>query len=137
MFFILNHSYPCLVYFHVFLMFFYAIFEVEFSLTVIFCITKKNLRHHHSSFEWQLYDVFVKFCFQGNNKHDQEAMDATFYLSNIVPQDLDNNAGFWYRIEAYCRGLTKRYSDVYVISGPLHLPREEDGKKIVRYEVKM
>ena len=62
-------------------------------------------------------------------------MDATFFLSNIVPQDLDNNANYWYRLEAYCRGLTKRYSSVYIVSGPLYLPKQEDGKKIVKYEV--
>lgn len=71
----------------------------------------------------------------GNNKHDQDAMNETFYLSNIVPQDLDNNANFWYRLEAYCRSLAKRYSDVYIVSGPLYLPKQEDGKKIVKYEV--
>ncbi|KAL9953422.1 hypothetical protein ACROYT_G040842 [Oculina patagonica] len=70
-----------------------------------------------------------------NNKHNQDAMNETFYLSNIVPQDLDNNSNFWYRLEAYCRSLTKRYSDVYIVSGPLYLPREEDGKKIVKYQV--
>ena len=62
-------------------------------------------------------------------------MDATFLLSNIVPQDLHNNANFWYRLEAYCRSLTKRYSSVYIVSGPLYLPEDHDGKKIVSYEV--
>ena len=71
----------------------------------------------------------------GNNKYDQGAMDATFFLSNIVPQDLDNNCNFWYRLEAYCRSLTKRYSNVYIVSGPLYLPKEEDGKNVVKYEV--
>lgn len=70
-----------------------------------------------------------------NSKYNQDAMDATFLLSNIVPQDLDNNAIFWYRLEAYCRSLTKRYSNVYIVSGPLYLPKEQDGKKIVTYEV--
>lgn len=62
-------------------------------------------------------------------------MNETFFLSNVVPQDLDNNSNFWYRVEAYCRSLAKRYSDVYTVSGPLYLPKEEDGKKIVKYEV--
>ena len=63
-------------------------------------------------------------------------MNQTFLLSNIVPQNLDNNANYWYRLEAYCRSLTKRYSDVYIVSGPLYLPIEQDGKKMVQYEVK-
>lgn len=29
-------------------------------------------------------------------KHSQEAMDDTFYLTNIVPQDLANNSGYNY-----------------------------------------
>lgn len=33
----------------------------------------------------------------GNNKHDQTAMDETFYLTNILPQDIENNSGFWNR----------------------------------------
>ncbi|XP_013380076.1 nuclease EXOG, mitochondrial [Lingula anatina] len=72
----------------------------------------------------------------GDNKYDQEAMDDTFYLTNIVPQDMENNAGFWNRFEMFCRDLTKQFTDVRVISGPLALPNlEEDGKKYVKYEV--
>ena len=29
----------------------------------------------------------------GNYKHCQKSMDDTFYLTNIVPQDFDNNSG--------------------------------------------
>ena len=28
-----------------------------------------------------------------NHAHDQQEMDETFYLSNIVPQEKTNNAG--------------------------------------------
>ena len=55
-------------------------------------------------------------------------MDDTFLLSNIVPQDLDNNGDFWNRTEMYCRDLTKKFSDVRVISGPLWLPLDDDDK---------
>jgi len=61
----------------------------------------------------------------GNNKHSQTAMNQTFYLSNIVPQDLDNNGNYWNRLEIYCRELTNQFSDVYIISGPLWLPEQE------------
>lgn len=63
-------------------------------------------------------------------------MQDSFYLSNIVPQNYENNAGFWNRLEMYCRDLTKKYSNVYIISGPVMIPEEqEDGKKFVRYQV--
>ena len=42
------------------------------------------------------------------NQHCQKSMDDTFLLSNIVPQDLDNNSDFWNRLEIYCRDLTKK-----------------------------
>ncbi|XP_014666655.1 PREDICTED: nuclease EXOG, mitochondrial-like [Priapulus caudatus] len=70
-----------------------------------------------------------------DNKHDQIAMEETFYLTNILPQDMDNNSGFWNRLELYCRDLTKRFTDVRIISGPLWLPREQNGKNMVTYQV--
>lgn len=72
----------------------------------------------------------------GDNKVNQEAMQDSFYLSNIVPQNYENNAGFWNRLEMYCRDLAKKYSNVYVISGPIMVPEtQEDGKKFVKYQV--
>ncbi|XP_072879456.1 nuclease EXOG, mitochondrial isoform X2 [Chlorocebus sabaeus] len=72
----------------------------------------------------------------GNNKFSSKAMAETFYLSNSVPQDFDNNSGYWNRIEMYCRELTERFEDVWVISGPLTLPQtRSDGKKVVSYQV--
>ncbi|KAH0627615.1 hypothetical protein JD844_003572 [Phrynosoma platyrhinos] len=72
----------------------------------------------------------------GDNKYSPKAMAETFYLSNIVPQNYENNAGFWNRIEMYCRELTERFEDVWIVSGPLTLPQvEDDGKKRVTYQV--
>jgi len=72
----------------------------------------------------------------GDIKNDQTSMAETFYLTNIVPQDFENNAGFWYRLESYCRTLTKRYENVYVVSGPLFLSEDDDlNKKYVKYQV--
>lgn len=72
-----------------------------------------------------------------NNKCDQKSMDDSFYLSNIVPQDFENNGGFWNRLEIFCKNLVERYDDVYVYSGPLYLPYtdEDTKKKYVKYEV--
>ncbi|KAK7816744.1 hypothetical protein U0070_009269 [Myodes glareolus] len=71
----------------------------------------------------------------GNNKFSSKAMAETFYLSNIVPQDFDNNSGYWNRIEMYCRELTERFEDVWIVSGPLTLPHTSDGKKTVSYQL--
>ncbi|KAL1006417.1 hypothetical protein UPYG_G00072110 [Umbra pygmaea] len=72
----------------------------------------------------------------GDNKSSQQSMAETFYLSNIVPQNYENNAGYWNRLEMYCRDLAKRFDDVWVISGPLALPEYGvDGKKTVCYKL--
>ncbi|XP_078616416.1 nuclease EXOG, mitochondrial-like isoform X2 [Branchiostoma floridae x Branchiostoma japonicum] len=71
----------------------------------------------------------------GDNKFSQEAMDDTFFFSNIVPHDIDNNSGFWNRLEMYCRDLTSRFEDVYVLTGPLYLPTQEGQQKVVKYPV--
>ncbi|XP_004377375.1 nuclease EXOG, mitochondrial isoform X2 [Trichechus manatus latirostris] len=72
----------------------------------------------------------------GDNKFSTKAMAETFYLSNIVPQNFDNNSGYWNRIEMYCRELTERFEDVWIVSGPLTLPQTgSDGKRTVSYQV--
>ncbi|XP_071961428.1 nuclease EXOG, mitochondrial-like [Antedon mediterranea] len=71
-----------------------------------------------------------------DSKYSQIAMDETFLLSNIVPQDINNNQHFWNRFEIYCRSLTQTFHDVRVISGPLFIPTvEENGKLFIKYEV--
>lgn len=65
-------------------------------------------------------------------------MEETFYLTNIVPQDIDNNSGFWNRFEIYCRDLTNRFELVQVVTGPLYQANKGDGNKsYVQYEVDM
>ena len=43
----------------------------------------------------------------GNNKHCQDSMNQTFYYTNVVPQDLDNNGNYWNRLEIWCRNLVR------------------------------
>ncbi|XP_075938676.1 endonuclease G, mitochondrial isoform X2 [Anarhichas minor] len=71
-----------------------------------------------------------------NHKWSQKAMEDTFYLSNVAPQNPHLNQKTWNNLEKLCRSLTKRYLNVYVCTGPLYLPRQEaDGKLYVRYQV--
>ncbi|KAK6588803.1 endonuclease G-like 1 [Cryptosporidium xiaoi] len=66
----------------------------------------------------------------GQHKDTPKAQSDTFYLSgNILPQELSNNGGDWYRLELLSRKLTDYYEDVYIVSGPLFMPnnmRSED-----------
>ncbi|XP_056585535.1 endonuclease G, mitochondrial [Triplophysa dalaica] len=71
-----------------------------------------------------------------NHKWNQKAMDDTFYLSNVSPQNPHLNQNAWNNLEKYCRSLTKHYQNVFVCTGPLYLPRHEpDGKMYVKYQV--
>ncbi|XP_005992152.1 endonuclease G, mitochondrial [Latimeria chalumnae] len=71
-----------------------------------------------------------------NHKWSQKAMDDTFYLTNIAPQNPHLNQNAWNNLEKYCRSLTKYNKNVYVCTGPLYLPRLElDGKMYVKYQV--
>lgn len=74
----------------------------------------------------------------GDIKISQEAMDETFTLSNISPQVGNGfNRHYWARLEKFSRDLLEHYDDVYICSGPLYLPKqdEEDGHYYVRYRV--
>lgn len=71
-----------------------------------------------------------------NHKWSQQAMDETFILSNVYPQNPNLNQYAWNNLEQYCRSLTKSNRNVYVCSGPLFLPKmEADGKMYVKYQV--
>ena len=70
-------------------------------------------------------------------KFSQEAMDGTFYLTNIAPQIGDKfNRDYWAHFEDFCRRVTRSYRNVRIITGPLYLPHlDPDGKWRVSYEV--
>uniref|UniRef100_UPI00358E7E1E nuclease EXOG, mitochondrial-like isoform X1 n=1 Tax=Myxine glutinosa TaxID=7769 RepID=UPI00358E7E1E len=69
-----------------------------------------------------------------DNKGSQQAMDETFLYSNIVPQYKTNAEGIWRSLEDYCRELTERFQDVWVVSGPLFRPTEGTQRSI-KYQI--
>lgn len=70
-------------------------------------------------------------------KFSQNAMDQTFYLTNMSPQVGDGfNRDYWAHFEDFCRRLTHKYKSVRIVTGPLYLPqRGPDGRFRVTYEV--
>ncbi|WFD35337.1 nuclease [Malassezia cuniculi] len=70
-------------------------------------------------------------------KATQNAMNETFLLTNIAPQVGEGmNRDYWAHTEDFCRRLTRTFSDVYIFTVPLYLPRQgADGKWRVSYEV--
>lgn len=52
-------------------------------------------------------------------KYSEEAQQATFFLTNICPQDNSLNAGAWARLEEQCRSWAQRDSTLVIVAGPI------------------
>ncbi|KAL2255731.1 hypothetical protein VTK26DRAFT_2800 [Humicola hyalothermophila] len=97
-----------------------------------------------AKFQAKLKDYFRSGYDRGHQvpaadcKWSQQAMDETFYLSNMCPQVGDGfNRDYWAHFEDFCRRLTHKYPSVRIVTGPLYLPRRDpaDNKWYVKYEV--
>lgn len=59
-----------------------------------------------------------------NHRHNAVAYKSTFSLVNVSPQAGKGfNRHYWARLEQYGRELAKRFPAVYIVTGPLWLPR--------------
>jgi len=56
-------------------------------------------------------------CPAGDRRFSEYAYNETFYTSNVSPQDNNFNGGIWNRLEQKIRYWTKKYNEVYVITG--------------------
>lgn len=96
-----------------------------------------------TKFKNQLRDYFRSGYDRGHQapaadaKFNQDAMDQTFYLTNICPQvGMGFNRDYWAHFEHFIRTLTDTYPSVRIVTGPLYLPkRDPDGKWRVSYEM--
>ena len=73
-----------------------------------------------------------------NAKFNQNALNETFYLTNMSPQVGEGfNRDYWAHFERFVRNLTSKYASVRVVTGPLYLPRRDKAtnKWVVSYEV--
>lgn len=55
----------------------------------------------------------------GDMKWSKKAMDASFYYSNICPQNRELNNGIWHNLEKQCRRWTNKYDKLLIITGPV------------------
>lgn len=65
-------------------------------------------------------------CPAGDNKWDIEAMNQSFSLINICPQDANLNSGLWNSIEIDCRNWANRFQDIYIVCGPVFYRQEHE-----------
>ncbi|MCB1110875.1 MAG: DNA/RNA non-specific endonuclease [Chlamydiia bacterium] len=71
----------------------------------------------------------------GNQTFSKEGLKETFSLSNICPQHPQCNRGVWKKLEESIRRLVVQEGALEVVSGPLFLSHEENGKRYVTYQV--
>ncbi len=52
-------------------------------------------------------------------KWSRRAMDESFYLSNVSPQNKQLNRGTWKKLEELCRDKAELYGKVTIVTGPV------------------
>ena len=58
-------------------------------------------------------------CPAGDNKWDAKAIEETFLMTNICPQDGGLNRGDWNDLEIKCRNWAQKMGKIYIICGPI------------------
>lgn len=58
-------------------------------------------------------------CPAGDNNWDRAAINQTFLLSNICPQNDRLNNGGWRKLEEKCRTWANKYGEIFIVSGPI------------------
>ena len=58
-------------------------------------------------------------CPAGDNKWNKAAINQTFLLTNMCPQDEKLNGGGWKSLEEKCRKWANHYGDIYIVTGPI------------------
>lgn len=53
-------------------------------------------------------------------KWSRQAMEESFYLSNICPQNPNLNRGDWNDLEEQSRQWAKKYGRIYIVCGPIY-----------------
>lgn len=56
----------------------------------------------------------------GDMKWSTQAMEESFYMTNMCPQLHSLNAGDWNELENRCREWAKKYNKVYIVCGPIY-----------------
>lgn len=72
----------------------------------------------------------------GDVQFSQSALDQTFYLSNMCPQQgVGFNRNYWAWTEEFARTMTQHYDSVRILTGPLYIPTEQNGSYEMQYKV--
>ena len=58
-------------------------------------------------------------CPAADNRWDKSAMNQSFLLTNMCPQDEKLNSGAWQKLEEKCRIWANKYGSIYIVAGPI------------------
>ena len=58
-------------------------------------------------------------CPAADCKWDKGAMNQSFLLTNMCPQNHGLNGGDWDKLENKCRAWAKRFGEIYIVAGPI------------------
>lgn len=58
-------------------------------------------------------------CPAGDNKNTETAMDESFCMTNICPQNHGLNTNAWNDLEVQCRSWARNYGTLYICCGPI------------------
>lgn len=77
-------------------------------------------------------------CPAGDNKNSEVAMDESFCMTNMCPQNYSLNRGAWNELEQHCRNWARDYGTIYICCGPIFdsdKPRKIGTRKDVKISV--
>lgn len=78
-----------------------------------------NLRVESFDYNGSRYDR-GHMCPAGDNKNTLKAMNESFCMTNMCPQNHQLNTGLWNDLEVQCRSWARNYSGVYICCGPIY-----------------
>ena len=58
-------------------------------------------------------------CPAGDNRWNRKAMEESFYMTNICPQNHNLNSGDWKELEETCRRWARQHGSIYIVCGPV------------------
>ena len=77
-------------------------------------------RQEHSDWLERPSDIdHGHMCPAGDNKWDKAAMNQSYLLTNMCPQNSSLNSGGWNKLEEKCRKWANRYGEIYIVAGPI------------------
>lgn len=70
-------------------------------------------------------------CPAGDNRWHWKAMQESFYMTNICPQNNNLNRGDWKELEEACRKWAEKEGKIYIVCGPIlyNMKHEVIGKE--------